>query len=247
MVSPTHSPIENASHARHSISDSEMNRVLSSTWHVLEQTPPPSLRDVLGAYNSKGDGDRDMLIAMLNAKSAEEQRMASVAALHRTLLEMHHSPPVPSHSSLLPIQPTTHSYPPRSISHSPPTHEIMPPHILNGLPMGYSSPPLPPPAVTREAPPHNIPSRKRQRTSHEPPSPHRAVSSQYLSMRHDNPPSPHSSSRSDSAEYSPRSRPSMAIGSLLSSGDIPRGGTHTSEGRTNDYISPSTSIGPISV
>jgi len=240
IVSPTHSPVENASHASHPTPDSEMNRVISSTWHVLEQTPPPSLRDVLGAYSSKGDGDRDMLIAMLNAKSAEDQRMASVAALHRTLLEMHHSPPVPSHSSLL--QPTAYSYPPRSISHSPPTHEVMPTHILNGLSMGHSSPP-PPPAVTKEAPSHNIPSRKRQCTSHDPPSPHRAASSRYSSVKYDNPPSPNSSSRSDSAEYSPRSRASMAIGSLLSSGDIPRG----TEGRTNDYISPSTSIGPISV
>ena len=65
-------------------------RLLSSTWHVLDQVcvlplprshlililpqpPPPSLREILGAYKSKGDGDRDMLIAMLNAKSAEDQ------------------------------------------------------------------------------------------------------------------------------------------------------------------------------
>lgn len=40
---------------------------------MIAQTPPPTLREVLGAYNSRGDGDRDMLIAMLNAKSAEDQ------------------------------------------------------------------------------------------------------------------------------------------------------------------------------
>jgi hypothetical protein len=40
---------------------------------TLIQAPPPSLREILGAYKSKGDGDRDMLIAMLNAKSAEDQ------------------------------------------------------------------------------------------------------------------------------------------------------------------------------
>jgi hypothetical protein len=67
-----------------------MSRMINSTWHILEQvradhkflsraltlrpqTPPPSLREVLGAYKSRGDGDRDMLIAMLNAKSAEDQ------------------------------------------------------------------------------------------------------------------------------------------------------------------------------
>jgi hypothetical protein len=37
------------------------------------QAPPPTLRDILGAYKARGDGDRDMLIAMLNAKSAEDQ------------------------------------------------------------------------------------------------------------------------------------------------------------------------------
>ena len=72
-----------------------------STWHVLEQVniplpplpvfpssslqpPPPSLREILGAYRSKGDGDRDMLIAMLNAKSAEDQVGAiPLYGLHR--------------------------------------------------------------------------------------------------------------------------------------------------------------------
>ena len=40
---------------------------------TVNQVPPPSLREILGAYKSRGDGDRDMLIAMLNAKSAEDQ------------------------------------------------------------------------------------------------------------------------------------------------------------------------------
>lgn len=37
------------------------------------QPSPPTLRDILGAYRAKGDGDRDMLLAMLNAKAAEDQ------------------------------------------------------------------------------------------------------------------------------------------------------------------------------
>jgi len=40
---------------------------------ISQQPPPPSLREILGAYKAKGDGDRDMLLAMLNAKSAEDQ------------------------------------------------------------------------------------------------------------------------------------------------------------------------------
>ena len=35
--------------------------------------PPPTLREILGAYRSRGDGDREMLMAMLHAKSAEDQ------------------------------------------------------------------------------------------------------------------------------------------------------------------------------
>lgn len=229
VVSP---PFDNA---RDPNLDDEFSRVISSTWHVLEQIPPPSLREVLGAYNSKGDGDRDMLIAMLNAKSAEDQRMASVAALHQTLLEtLHHTPrshlPLPHFH----VQHSTRSYPaPHSISCSPPIHEMKPASNVNSL---KRSPPR------KEAPSQ---SPKRQRTS---PSPHRSSSSQsYSFVRHEHPSSPHSSSRSDSAEYSPRSRASMAIGSLLSSGPHSGRGIHISEGRGNDYMSPSTSVGPISV
>lgn len=30
------------------------------------------MNDILGAYRAKGDGDREMLLALLNAKAAEE-------------------------------------------------------------------------------------------------------------------------------------------------------------------------------
>jgi hypothetical protein len=49
----------------------------SSPYSILSffitQSPPPSLREILAAYRAKGDGDRDMLLAMLNAKAAEDQ------------------------------------------------------------------------------------------------------------------------------------------------------------------------------
>jgi hypothetical protein len=52
-----------------------MHPLLASTCSFLDQarSPPPSLREVLGAYNTKGDGDRDMLLAVLSAKTAEDQ------------------------------------------------------------------------------------------------------------------------------------------------------------------------------
>lgn len=65
--------------------------VLPRAYSCLLQTPPPSVREILSAYNSKGEGDREMLIALLNAKSAEDQRLAAVAAMHQTVLQMQHA------------------------------------------------------------------------------------------------------------------------------------------------------------
>ncbi|CUA72288.1 hypothetical protein RSOLAG22IIIB_00953 [Rhizoctonia solani] len=65
--------------------------VLDSTFRALSQAPPPTIREILGAYSTKGEGDRDMLVALLNAKSAEDQRIAAVAALQQTVLQMQHS------------------------------------------------------------------------------------------------------------------------------------------------------------
>ncbi|KAJ4476687.1 hypothetical protein J3R30DRAFT_3704163 [Lentinula aciculospora] len=62
---------------------------MSSLYNDKSQilTPPPSLREILTAYRSKGDGDRDMLIAMLNAKTSEDRRIAETSALHRTIID----------------------------------------------------------------------------------------------------------------------------------------------------------------
>ncbi|CAE6470375.1 unnamed protein product [Rhizoctonia solani] len=65
--------------------------VLDSTFQSLSQAPPPTIREILGAYSTKGEGDREMLVALLNAKSAEDQRIAAVAALQQTVLQMQHS------------------------------------------------------------------------------------------------------------------------------------------------------------
>ncbi|KIJ68666.1 hypothetical protein HYDPIDRAFT_106904 [Hydnomerulius pinastri MD-312] len=188
-------------------SPSEHKRLLMSTWHVLDQAPPPSLREILGAYKSKGDGDRDMLIAMLNAKSAEDQRIAAVASLRRTLLEL-------SATDANNSAPASSQLPPPSSSYSNSTkHNRHPSDMSNGHVSSHMSAPL-----VREPPQQSQPPRKRQRSSRSPPSySHHDARSSHPSSR-DLPPSPYSSSRSDSEEYSPRSRASMAIGSLLSTG-----------------------------
>ncbi|KAI5124434.1 hypothetical protein M0805_008318 [Coniferiporia weirii] len=73
-----------------------MRSLLASTWQVLDQPPPPSLREILAAYKQKGDGDREMLLAMLNAKSSEDQRLASLASLRRTVLDVCRTTETPS-------------------------------------------------------------------------------------------------------------------------------------------------------
>ncbi|KAJ6604303.1 hypothetical protein DFH09DRAFT_305202 [Mycena vulgaris] len=194
--------------------DPSLGHVVSSASSVLEQPPPPSLRDILGAYKANGDGDRDMLLAMLNAKTAEDQRLASIAALHRTMLEVYQAPPPHLDGS-------HHYYPTPKFTQSPPLREARP--ATRNVYHHVSSVSRSPPHVRAPLPSMRAPSpkpehrRKRARPSHSPPPP------PHSSRRHEDPhselpPSPYSSSGSDSAGYSPRSKGSMTIGSLLSSG-----------------------------
>ncbi|KAJ7139783.1 hypothetical protein C8R44DRAFT_312998 [Mycena epipterygia] len=196
--------------------DPPLGHVVSSASSVLDQAPPPSLRDILGAYKANGDGDRDMLLAMLNAKTAEDQRLASMAALHRTMLEVYQSPPLHLNGS--------HHYSTPKFTQSPPLREARPARNVyhHSVSSTSRSPPhtrVPLPSM-RAPSPHSEHRRKRARASHSPPPPH--SSTRRREPLHDPhselPPSPYSSSGSDSAGYSPRSRGSMTIGSLLSSG-----------------------------
>jgi hypothetical protein len=52
------------------------------------QTPPPTLREVLGAYVSQDKEDREMLIALLKAKAAEDQRITSIASIQQQVVQM---------------------------------------------------------------------------------------------------------------------------------------------------------------
>ena len=166
---------------------------------------------------------------MLNAKSAEDQvtaaaslyicqlsnqttifpqRIASVASLHRSMLEYYQisskqmqEPPYPSaptptgssqqngayHASGPPDAPTAH------FSYNP-----------NDTPSQRSS------THTRS----HLHSHKRFRSSESPPSTYRSIPTSYTSSPPQGPPSPYSS-HSDSVDQSPRSRDAMAIGSLL--------------------------------
>jgi hypothetical protein len=73
----TQQPINNANNNHNHTSNdslSQQQRVaLQAALNTFDQPPAPSLREVLGAYRLKGDGDREMLLAILNAKAAEDQ------------------------------------------------------------------------------------------------------------------------------------------------------------------------------
>jgi len=177
------------------------NSLLASTWQVLDQPPPPSLREILGAYRSRGDGDRDMLMAMLNAKSAEDQRIASVASLHRSMLEYYQvfsrqsqeapcfsasDPPGPSHHGGSAYQ-SQGSNATQSYNH----HDAPSQHTARAY------------------------SHKRARASDSPQTAYRSVPRSYSPSPPPGLSSPYSSC-SASVDQSPRSKDAMAIGSLLS-------------------------------
>ncbi|KAF8624843.1 hypothetical protein AX15_005724 [Amanita polypyramis BW_CC] len=198
--------------------DNDLRHLFSSA----SSPPPPSLREILTAYRAKGDGDREMLLTMLNAKAAEDQRIASVASLHRTALEVYQASFTDGGPSPLgTINGHPHIDPSTSFSiHQSEQNHCRHRHVLSRS----SSPPrshihIPP---IRDAPmSENATQHPRKRPRMSQSSPSLANTHEpCLGSHHDHlPPSPYSSSsRSDSAEYSPRSRASMAIGSLLSSG-----------------------------
>ncbi|KDQ54771.1 hypothetical protein JAAARDRAFT_37870 [Jaapia argillacea MUCL 33604] len=211
LASPTYAFQDNPPMQPYPHPATEARSLLTASWRVLEQTPPPSLREILGAYSARGDGDRDMLLAILTAKTAEDQRLAAVTNLQRTMLESYRSSPPQQYAA------DAYHYPPPGALASPPLHDHMSPR-MNGE--SYSAPhrhssnsSLPP---LRDTQPSAGPSRKRSRTSRSPRSPYERDLPEHSS--HELPLSPYSSARSDSAERSPRSRGAMAIGSLLSSG-----------------------------
>ena len=76
----THLPIHNENNNHNNTNSNSQDAIspqqqvaLQAALHAFEQPPAPSLREILGAYRLKGDGDREMLLAILNAKAAEDQ------------------------------------------------------------------------------------------------------------------------------------------------------------------------------
>ncbi|KAI0670184.1 hypothetical protein C8Q78DRAFT_1039546 [Trametes maxima] len=240
LPSPPHIPLSPepayTHHYIHRHPDPNMKTLLASSLRALEQPPPPTLREILEAYKARGDGDREMLLAMLNAKSSEDQRLASVATLHRTILDMYQAPHIQPGPPMIPLHvpdaPHVHHYshahhfpsPPASYHHSPHALATQPLHseqahqgrhradsgssTTDGRDRSFAA------SSSSQHP------RKRRRSSRSPVPQYepraRASSSQDPTSAHDLPLSPYSSASSaQSSGGSPRSRESMAINSLL--------------------------------
>ncbi|KAF8148356.1 hypothetical protein K438DRAFT_1733915, partial [Mycena galopus ATCC 62051] len=128
--SPSNASSFSRRHNPQEMPDPSLDDVFSSTRTVLNHPSSPTLREILAAYNAHGNGDRDKLLATLNAKAAEDRRLASLAALHQTMLEasqlrQHQSPlswPLP--------RKTTH---PRNIHHYNVSFGRKPPHTRASL------------------------------------------------------------------------------------------------------------------
>ncbi|KZT61351.1 hypothetical protein CALCODRAFT_506337 [Calocera cornea HHB12733] len=82
---------------------------------VLAQPTPPTVREILTAYSKNGREDRELLLSLLAAKTAEDNRIAHQLALHRSLLHLQYNlplspPPEPSSFPALPSHSHSHSH-----------------------------------------------------------------------------------------------------------------------------------------
>ncbi|KAI0702450.1 hypothetical protein BC835DRAFT_1320658 [Cytidiella melzeri] len=191
--------------------DRATDALMTSALQSLHQRSPPSLHEILGAFTSKGDGDRDMLFALLNAKTAEDNRIAADKNLHRSLLEMYRVQPHTTTPSMYMFETQPHSIP------SPPPSTYRESPIVT-----TRSPYLERHTSRSSTPSHSsdeatyIESRKRRRTRSPSAETRRRHGSLSAVTRSDDPlpPSPYSCGSSQNGSGSPRPRDAMAIDSL---------------------------------
>lgn len=116
--------------------------------HQLTSQPPPpaSLKSILDSFRRSGEGDRDLLMSILGAKKAEEERMTAIIQTRLTVLQ--------ARLNLATIQAQMQAMPPPadgvraertpSLTHSASSHESSPAyydHVHLPRPMGYSRDP----------------------------------------------------------------------------------------------------------
>ncbi|KAI0094560.1 hypothetical protein BDY19DRAFT_913427 [Irpex rosettiformis] len=203
--SMTASPAPSSPQDVYAHSEMTAHALVANTLQTLDQRSPPSLQEILAAFTSKGEGDRDMLFALLNAKAAEDNRIAAEKNLRRSLLEMYKGQPMVSPSVYvsesqgysLPSPPASSyrasPYPIRRASRSPSSSQS-----------------------SDEATYLESRKRRRSRSPGIDLRPHRQSSLSAVTRSETAMPlSPYSSTSSQSGSGSPRSREAMNIGSLL--------------------------------
>ncbi|QRV79150.1 hypothetical protein RhiJN_07165 [Ceratobasidium sp. AG-Ba] len=55
---------------------------------TLGSPPPPMLEEIMTTFSAQVDGDKELLAAILRAKEAEELRVAAVANLQQTIVQL---------------------------------------------------------------------------------------------------------------------------------------------------------------
>jgi hypothetical protein len=92
------------------LSSVRQNCLIMAAWVLIfPKPPPPTLEEILGTFSSQEDGDKELLEAIVRAKEAEElvgviqgristcsmrpscQRVAAVASLQETIMQLQHA------------------------------------------------------------------------------------------------------------------------------------------------------------
>ncbi|KAK4688888.1 hypothetical protein P7C73_g1235, partial [Tremellales sp. Uapishka_1] len=120
----------------------------SKWWHGELPPPPASLTSILDSFAKSGEGDRELLFAILAAKKAEEERLTALIqtrlAVYEARLSLHaerartEHPPIPAKEMLPPpprLARSTDSSSPRLILNPSPTLDEPP--IRLSPPVGY--------------------------------------------------------------------------------------------------------------
>ncbi|KAG8772198.1 hypothetical protein FRC12_003208 [Ceratobasidium sp. 428] len=58
---------------------------------TLSSPPSPMLEEILATYSAQVDGDKELLAAILRAKEAEDLRVAAMASLQQTIVQLQHA------------------------------------------------------------------------------------------------------------------------------------------------------------
>ncbi|RSH85569.1 hypothetical protein EHS25_003708 [Saitozyma podzolica] len=127
-------------------------------WDEELPSPPASLASILDSFRRSGEGDRDLLLSILGAKKAEEERLTALIQTRLTILQARLSlhtaaaaqlssgdmpSPSPSQGGMSLMPPPSRGVAPTSVSADYCGTEPSPSHVLSSLPRSASPTSLP--------------------------------------------------------------------------------------------------------